>query len=143
MTEDDYRAAIVAEACTWLRTPYRHLADVKGLGVDCAMLLVRVFQVAVPHRVTPDFDPRPYSPEWYLHQQEELYMLGLEKFGHCVESGKPGDVLLYRFGKVAGHAAIIVDGNLMIHAHQKHGNVELAERRTYEDRLISAWSVFA
>jgi cell wall-associated NlpC family hydrolase len=37
------RAAVVAEAKTWIGTPYHHAADVKGHGVDCAMLLVRIY----------------------------------------------------------------------------------------------------
>jgi cell wall-associated NlpC family hydrolase len=39
---EDERAAVVAEARTWIKTPWRHMADIKGAGVDCAMLLVRV-----------------------------------------------------------------------------------------------------
>ena len=37
------RAAVVAAARSWIGTPYHHAADVKGVGVDCAMLLVRVY----------------------------------------------------------------------------------------------------
>ena len=33
---------IVAAAQRWLGTPYHHAADVLGVGVDCAMLIVRV-----------------------------------------------------------------------------------------------------
>ena len=34
---------IVAAAQRWLGTPYHHAADVLGVGVDCAMLIVRVY----------------------------------------------------------------------------------------------------
>ena len=57
--EQEYRAAIVAEARTWISTPYRHAAAIKGLGTDCAMLLVCVMQKAVPHIVPADFDGAP------------------------------------------------------------------------------------
>ena len=40
---DAQRAAVVAEARSWIGTPYHHAADVKGHGVDCAMLLIRVY----------------------------------------------------------------------------------------------------
>jgi NlpC/P60 family putative phage cell wall peptidase len=135
----DQRLAAVAEARTWLGTPYHACADVKGVGVDCAMLLIRVYTAvgAIP----ADYDPRPYSPEWHLHQHEELYLGGLERFARRVERAEPGDVITYRFGKAVGHGAIVVDDDYIIHAHLKHGNVELAERRTYAHRLDSIWSL--
>ena len=34
---------VVAEARKWIGTPYHNCADVQGAGVDCGMLLVRVF----------------------------------------------------------------------------------------------------
>jgi NlpC/P60 family putative phage cell wall peptidase len=143
MNEEQLREAIVLEARSWVGTPYRHCADIKGFGVDCAMLLVRVFQTVVPHIVPPDFDPRPYAPEWYLHQHEELYLLGLGKYGRRVEHAQPGDIQVYRFGRAVGHGAIVVDDNLLIHAHLSHGNVEYCEQRTYADRLDSIWSALA
>jgi cell wall-associated NlpC family hydrolase len=42
-SEAAQRATVVAEARSWIRTPYHNCADVKGAGVDCGMLLVRVF----------------------------------------------------------------------------------------------------
>ena len=30
-----FRAIIVSEARTWLETPYRHQASVRGVGADC------------------------------------------------------------------------------------------------------------
>ena len=35
------RAAVVAAAREWIGTPYHHMADIKGVGCDCAMLLER------------------------------------------------------------------------------------------------------
>lgn len=135
---EEIRAAIIVEARSWVGTPYRHAACIKGLGTDCAMLLCGVYKAV--GLVPDDFDPRPYSPEWYLHQHEELYLLGLEKYGRRVARALPGDIQTYRFGRAVGHAAIVIDDNLMIHAHMAHGNVELAEQRTYIDRLDSIWS---
>ena len=33
---------IVTEARTWVRTPYHHQARLKGVGVDCAGLVIGV-----------------------------------------------------------------------------------------------------
>ncbi len=47
----DIRAAVVAEAHRWLRTPYHKHGRVLGAGVDCSMLLAEVFEAAgaIPH----------------------------------------------------------------------------------------------
>ena len=65
------RAAVVAEARSWIGTPYHHAADVKGHGVDCAMLLVRVY---CDLGLIEPFDPRPYTRDWFLHRSEERYL---------------------------------------------------------------------
>ena len=126
----------------WLRTPYRHSANVLGAGVDCAMLLVEVFK-AVGY-LDPRFDPRPYSPNWYLHRSQERY---LEPLGLCAErvperDALPGDIAVYRFGRTASHGTIIVDDALLIHANRESRCVELRERASIADRLDSCWTVF-
>ena len=55
----------------WIGTPYHHAADVKGHGVDCAMLLVRVY---CDLGFVEPFDPRPYTRDWILHRNEEQYL---------------------------------------------------------------------
>lgn len=137
---EELRTAIVREARSWERTPYCNCGDVKGPqgAVDCAMLLVRVF-VAVG--AIEDFDPRPYSSNWHLHQDEQRYLGGLEKYAHRVDEGKLGDIAMYRFGRHAAHGAIIVSDDLVIHAHKQIGQVALCERSAMADRLDSYWSV--
>ena len=58
---------------SWIGTPYHHAADVKGRtgGVDCAMLLVRVY---CDRGLVEKFDPRPYTRDWFLHRNEERYL---------------------------------------------------------------------
>lgn len=118
------RAAIVAEAMSWLGTPYHHHADIKGAGVDCAMLLVRVYQAC---GLTPlDFDPRPYSQQWHLHRSEELYLEWLQVAG-AVQTHAPqaGDVAIWRFGRTYSHAAILIDSTQVVHALQESGAVTI------------------
>ena len=37
------RQSIVAEALSWEGTPYHHHGRIKGVGVDCAMILAEVY----------------------------------------------------------------------------------------------------
>ena len=50
VSEADQRAAVVAEARSWIKTPWVHMAAIKGAGVDCAMLLARVYIGGRPGR---------------------------------------------------------------------------------------------
>ena len=40
------RAQVIAEAETWLGTPYHHMGRVRGSGTDCLMLLAEIYAAA-------------------------------------------------------------------------------------------------
>lgn len=115
MSELDERMLVVEEAKTWLGTPYITNGGVKGAGVDCGMLLVRVF---VDTGMIAPFDPRPYPAQWAMHQRAERFLDLVQSFGHEIfEEPKPGDVALFKFGHCWSHGAIIVDWPVIIHAN--------------------------
>ena len=137
------RAAIVLEAMTWQGTTYHHCADVRGVGVDCAMLLVRVYQAC---GLTPlDFDPRPYSYQWHLHRGEELYLQWLT-VANAVETDTPqaGDVAIWKFGRAYSHAGILINDTHVIHALQQAGSVTVhgLEEAPLSRRDVKFYSVF-
>lgn len=111
------RAAVVAEARGWIGTPYHAQGDIKRVGVDCGMLLVRVF---VDTGLCEKFDPRPYADDWYLHRSEEKY-LGFV-FDRAKEVNNPGigDVMVFRFGRCYSHGGIITGFRplTIVHAFQ-------------------------
>jgi NlpC/P60 family putative phage cell wall peptidase len=121
------RARVIAEARTWLGTPFRDQADVKGAGVDCAMLIIRAF---VDTGMTPPFDPRPYPPRWFLHQGEERFLGWMQKYGIEIEAAaaQPGDIVIYRFGRCFSHSALIVSEREILHAYFKEGKAAICER---------------
>jgi hypothetical protein len=98
------RRAVVAEARTWLRTPYHHMGRVKGAGVDCATLLAEVYTRA---SVVPAQEIPFYPPDWHLHRNAERYLDFI--LAHACEIDDlpaPGDVAMWRFGKCFSHGAI-------------------------------------
>jgi cell wall-associated NlpC family hydrolase len=115
-TEADERAAVIATARKWVGTPYHNCADIRGVGVDCGMLIVRVF---VDAKLCAPFDPRPYPPDWHLHRSEERYLGFL--FDRCAEvtAPQPGDVAVFRIGRCYAHGGIVtvVDPLRMVHAY--------------------------
>ncbi len=116
------REDVVAEARSWLGTPYHHAADVKGHGVDCAMILVRVY---CDLGLVEPFDPRPYTRDWFLHRNEERYLGFLFARSHEVRSPGLGDIILFRVGRCFAHAGIVsrVRPLAIIHAFSNAGCV--------------------
>ncbi|KMN36525.1 hydrolase [Chromobacterium sp. LK1] len=119
-TEQKQRAAVVAEAMTWLNTPYHHQGNVKGAGADCAFLLIRVFHAC---GLIPDIDPRPYPMDWHLHRGEERYLRWVEEYARPVETPQPGDIVVYKFGRCISHGAIVIDWPTILHAYVGEGVV--------------------
>lgn len=140
------REKIIESALTWEGTPYHHHARVKGLqgGVDCAMF---VFGVGIDAGIVSD-EMAPslpmYSPEWHLHNREELLLQALENAG-CIRKDpsqrQPGDIIAFKFGRVASHLAILLDDNYIIHARvdlKKVVRHQLAAE--WIDRMVAVYS---
>jgi cell wall-associated NlpC family hydrolase len=115
--EADQREKIVLEARSWVRTPYHCQGDIKGAGVDCGMLLVRVF---VDCCLVPPFDPRPYANDWYLHRSEERYLGFVFDRAKEVADPLPGDVMVFRYGRCYSHGGIVTGNSplTIVHAYQ-------------------------
>ena len=60
-TEARLRARIVAEALSWVGTPYRDQASCKGAGCDCLGLVRGVWRAVIGPE--PEAMP-PYSRDW-------------------------------------------------------------------------------
>jgi hypothetical protein len=119
MTENEgaQRAAVVAEARSWIGTPYHNCADIKHVGVDCGMLLVRVF---VDTGLCAPFDPRPYPADWHLHRSEERY-LGFVFDRSCeTVAPQPGDVMVLRYGRCYSHGGIVTSAVPLAVVHAYH-----------------------
>lgn len=121
MNELEQRNRVIAEARTWLRTPYHHQGRIKGAGVDCLMLLCEVYQAV---GLLPFIDPRPYPRDWHLHRSEERYASGLLEYARPVEVPKPGDVALFKFGRCFSHGAIMFGETDVIHSYIGQGVVQ-------------------
>lgn len=111
------RLTVVAAARSWIGTPYQHMGAAKGVGVDCAMLLVKCF---CDLGLVEPFDPRPYSRDWFLHQDGERYMSFLLARAHEVAAPQPGDVALFKVGRCFAHGGIVTADKTplrMVHAY--------------------------
>lgn len=107
------RQAIVDEAMTWLRTPWRHNSAVKGAGVDCGRLLIEVYSAVglIEHYV-----PEPYAQDFALHSKEGRFLANIERYATQVLTPQAGDIAIWMFGRCFSHAAIVLDYPHIIHA---------------------------
>jgi len=123
------RAAVAAEAWTWLATPYHPHGRIKGVGVDCAMLLAEVFERV---GMVPRVDAGDYPPDWHLNHSAELFLQWLLRVGaREVDAPGLGDVGLFRYGHTHSHGAIVVGPDLLL-AHAYIGRGVVLGRPTEE-----------
>lgn len=125
-------ADVVAEARRWLDTPYQHQARLRGVGVDCAGLLIGVARAL--GSVSQDFDIHGYARQPNGRNFAE----------HCARlmtpvsaaDALPGDVVSIAFGGHEMHLAILADyahgGLSIIHALMR-------ARCVVEHRLDDVW----
>lgn len=117
---DAWRERVVAEARSWLGTPWRHLAAAKGAGVDCAQLLRMVYTDA---GLVEPFDTGYYPADWMMHRSEERLLEWIERYMVPAPAALPGDVAAWHFGRCFSHGAIVVEWPVVIHAFRKERGV--------------------
>jgi NlpC/P60 family putative phage cell wall peptidase len=129
---------VVAEARSWIGTPYLHQASLKGVGCDCLGLPRGVWRAVLgdePER------PPPYSPDWAEAGCDGLLAAARR---HLVEVARPvaaGDVLVFRWRErlPAKHCAIATAGDTMIHAHDGACVAEVAFRPFWQRHLAGVF----
>jgi NlpC/P60 family putative phage cell wall peptidase len=120
-------ALVVAEARSWIGTPYRHQASLKGVGCDCLGLLRGVWRAVMGGE--PENAP-PYSADWAEAGAGDGLLDAARR--HLTEvPGRefaPGDVLLFRFRAhlPVKHCAIATSPAAMVHAHDGAAVCEVA-----------------
>ncbi len=134
------RDQIIAEARSWIGTPYRHQASRKGVGCDCLGLLRGVWREVAG--AEPELPP-PYSADWAEASRKETLADAARR--HLLEIPlneiAPGDVLLFRWRThmPAKHCAILVSAERMVHAHDGAAVAEVYFANWWRRRLAYAF----
>lgn len=112
------RDAVVAEALSWIGTPFKHNQHCKRFGCDCIGLIIGVFQSL--GCISADWAPPAYSPQWHAHKNEEKLVETALAMG-CEETGtdelRLGDILIFKYGRVCSHAGFYVGDDAIVHAY--------------------------
>lgn len=117
----DKRQIIVSEARSWIGTKFRHQGRTKGIGCDCAGVLVGIAKIINMKLI----DMRGYGRTPFGGQLKKTMD---EQFDPVLISHVcPGDILLLRVRKEPQHLAIVADykygGLSIIHSTSDIGRV--------------------
>lgn len=132
------RAEIVAAARSWIGTPYRHQASLKGVGCDCLGLLRGIWRdlFGAEPEAPPPYGRDPASGGEALLGAASRHLLPIDgaRFG-------PGDVLLFRWRDrlPITHCAVASCPGAMIHAHEGAAVAEVAIAPWWGRHLAAAF----
>jgi cell wall-associated NlpC family hydrolase len=138
------RNLVIAEAQSWLGTPFHENAAIKGVGVDCGRFLVHCFQAAGVK--VPDLsDSANYPHGWHLHRSDERYLNLISQFTKITQFPLPGNIVMYRIGRGYAHSGIIVNYPEIIHSAPpcvSKANAEQIKHVNHRDKLfLTPWSL--
>ena len=141
------RKKICEEAKSWLGTPWQHQACLKHVGVDCAMLVAGVAKnVGLIDKEKFKAIPN-YPKDWHIHRDIPM-LTDLMKYFGCkkksLESLLPGDIVVFKIGRVPSHLGIYLEDNYFIHALYGAGKKEVVMNSLSADwikRLVDVYSL--
>jgi cell wall-associated NlpC family hydrolase len=134
MNRDD----IVHETYEWVNTPFQHFQCCKGIGVDCAHLVIGIGKSVglLPRNFVVPF----YTAQWQL-SFPTLLLDTLNNSGFRrkpIEEALPGDIYILRFRSIPQHTAIIVNDGCVVHARISQTLRKVVVSRFIHERILEA-----
>jgi cell wall-associated NlpC family hydrolase len=133
------RETVIAEANRWLGTSFHDEARVMGAGVDCGQLLIAVYGAC--GYMPADYPVEHYPADFAMHRDREWYLGIVKEFAKPIETPLPGDVVLFKLGRLYSHGGIVVDWPETIHAWKPVGKV-IQSNVLRESRLADSPRLF-
>jgi len=109
------RDLILTEARSWIGTKYAHRGRFKGKdgAIDCAQLIYCIFHNC---GLAPEMPLTEYTPDFFMHRGVEQYMDTVLSQCCEVDYPQPGDIVLFKLGRIFGHGGIVTQWPMIIHA---------------------------
>ncbi len=133
------RQAALACARTWLDTPYRHQASVRGVGTDCLGLIRGVWRSL--YGSEPETPPS-YTPDWAEVSGEETLLNAAYRWLTPINEPAAGDVLVFRMGLNAPckHIGILNSDDRILHAYWGKSVVESYFAPFWQRRHVASFA---
>jgi NlpC/P60 family putative phage cell wall peptidase len=119
------RAAIVAEARGYLGTPFEHQGRLRGVGIDCAGLVIGVARgLGLPHQDVDGYARAPLGGALVRELERQMDRV-------AIAAAAEGDVLVLRIEYDPQHLAIVsgLEPLSVVHAYQGKGVGKCVEHR--------------
>lgn len=140
----DFGAAVVTEARTWIGTPFHWQQSTKGRGCDCKGLIAGVAREIGREEGASRFatmgDYRPGKVPLFALAH------GLSVLFDRVDTAIPGDIVLLHVGGAPQHLAIVSEAHAgvphrMIHCYGKGPSrvIEVPMGHAWRDAVVSIW----
>ena len=132
---------LIQEARRWIGTPFLHHAALRKRGVDCVNLWAEIYKAVGVSKsiILPDYSMGAGNA--LEDSQLESFITALGWMQEVsIEDPLPGDILTFRFGRVAHHVGGRVWGRKFIHSIKGHGVIESSlEELRFGNRLQRAF----
>lgn len=142
------RADVIEEALSWIGTPYKHQASLKGVGCDCLGLVRGVWRVIVGEEPEP---MRPYSAWWaektrreQMRELADKYLVPIPAAPYRTGASpfRDGALLLIRPHPqgAAKHAAVMIAPDIIVHAYEGAREVAADQiPRSWREKIVTAY----
>ncbi len=138
---NNLKERVVAEAQSWIGTPYRHQASLKSVGCDCLGLVRGIWRGLYGQE--PEA-LKPYSADWAESGRADALLNAARR--HFIEKPQAemaaGDVILFRWKPLhaAKHAGILASEQAFIHAYEGHAVMISALVPQWRSRIAGVFS---
>lgn len=130
---------VVEIAESWLGTPYRHQASLKGVGCDCLGLVRGIWREIYGHE--PE-QAGPYSQDWAECSGVDS-LLNAAKI-HFIPAAEmtAGTLLVFRWRPEmpAKHLGIYIGNQRFIHAYERHAVIASPLVPSWQNRIAGIFS---
>lgn len=131
---------IIAEAKTWIGTPYHHQASLKGVGCDCIGLIRGILRELYHFEAAEGIN---YSADWGdSNGNEDIIDAGFKyMISIPVEEAGPGDMVAVRWakGRVAKHVMLLTYDGMAIHSYNNSPTTEISLNDWWRRRIVYAF----
>ena len=128
---------VVREAKTWLGTPFHHQGRLKGVGVDCAGVIVCVAKELKLDSDFEDITDYPRMPDGRLKELLTRYLIKVP-----FNERQIGDIVSIAWAKEPQHLAILTEPNKILHAYGIGKNGKVVETSLVGKHLNSVKGVY-
>jgi cell wall-associated NlpC family hydrolase len=140
------KSKIVAQARTWLGTPFKHQGRLKGVGVDCLGLIICTLaelEISFTGKNISEIDEKNYS----MLPSGERLQNKLNQYAQAITNSQimAGDILLMQFSGEPQHLAFATNhpnGLGLIHSYLQAGKVvEHSLDELWQSRIFATYRI--